>query len=376
MKHCMKNTPVPGEDSIRRILFVISSLAYGGAERVVSELANEFCAKGLEVGILLISAETVAYPLDTRVELFSLNEFVNGFQGLRAARKRCQGILAVTRRFAPDMVISFMSVVNIYSCLALKNSGYPLIVSERNDPSTDPPEQYKRNVRDFIYRYAHGVVCQTRQARDYFGQRFRRRLEVIPNPVKTGLPLPYEGKREQRIVAVGRLEPQKNYPLLLAAFAHLSAEFPGITLDIYGDGSLRNRLEDMVLERGIKDRVTFHGAVSDVHERIRDAYAYILTSNYEGMPNALMEAMALGLPCVASDCPSGGPAELIQNGKNGLLFPVGDLNALIDSVRRLLVDGDMARRLGNEALKIREEYECVGIAQKWITFAETVRKQG
>lgn len=369
MKDC---TGGAGEVKVKRIMFVIPSLCAGGAERVVSELANEFSNIGLDVGILLVSKDAVVYDLNPAIKLISLEEGMKGHKWVAGMFKRCVLIRGGVKRFNPDLVLSFLSVINIYTCASLLFSRYKLIVSVRNDPGKDPPDPIKRRIRDFVYRYADGYVFQTGLARGYFPTEIREKSAIIPNPLKNDLPGPYNGEREKRIVAVGRLEGQKNYPLLLKAYALLRNEHPDYILDIFGEGSQRACLESLTRELGVGKWVNFRGVVSNVHDLMEKASLYVLTSDYEGMPNALMEAMAMGLPCIASRCPCGGPAMLINHGENGLLFEVGDKNGLLLNMKKVLKDGDLAGKLSANAVKIKSTYRLADIARRWLAFAETV----
>lgn len=356
--------------NINNILFITASLSSGGAERVISELANYYADGGLLVNILLISSDVIDYDLHSNIKITSLNKEMEGRKGLSSMLHRRSLVKRYVKHINPDIVLSFLADVNIYSCLALGLSKYKLIVSERNDPERDPVGMIKRKTRDIVYRLADGYVFQTAAAKNYFAKGIRQKSAVIPNPVKAGLPDPYSGEREKRIVAVGRLEPQKNYPLLLMAFAELLQTYPDYILDIYGEGSQREYLMGAVERLGISPRVNFMGVVHGVHNLIKKASMYVLTSDYEGMPNALMEAMAIGLPCITSDCPCGAPAMLIENGKNGLLFPVGDRSSLHACMKKILNDKALAAKLSQNAVEVREKYRLTQIAGQWLAFAK------
>ncbi|NMA14486.1 MAG: glycosyltransferase, partial [Clostridia bacterium] len=351
-------------------MFIAASLVPGGAERVISELSNYFVNNGLAVSILLISGDVVKYDLHPDIKIISMYEDMKGRSGLWAMLRRKFLITQYVKHVNPDIIFSFLSDVNIYSCLALGLSKYKLIVSERNDPERDPASMLKRKIRDVVYKLADGYVFQTEAAKSYFPKSIQQKSTVIPNPIKAELPAPHRGEREKRIVAVGRLEPQKNYVLLLRAFAELHKGYPDYTLDIYGEGSQREYLLRTAKALGVTPRVNFNGVVHNVHDLIKSASLYVLTSDYEGMPNALMEAMAIGLPCVASDCPCGGPAMLIRDGENGLLFPVGDQKALVECMKKILGDKELALLISQNAIHIRNKYKLSSIAEQWMLFAE------
>ena len=189
---------------------------------------------------------------------------------------------------------------------------------------------------------------------------------ILPNPLN---PLfvknKYEGVREPLIVAVGRTDENKNHAMLIHAFARIASEYPNVNLCIYGDGNCKEQLEQLVKEKELTDRISLPGTVTNVAEHIYKAQIFALTSNTEGKPNSLMEAMALGLPVVSTDCPCGGPSTLIEDGVNGLLVPVGDAYALADAFRKILSDPQYAQKLGDNAYKIVEELNPDKVNGEW-----------
>lgn len=369
MNNYMKNTQ---DKRVKSIMFITAALTSGGAERVISQLSNYFAEIGIKVNILLLSSSEVDYDLHPEIQIISIDKRMGKLTGLLAMFLRLRLIKEYAKLINPDVVISFLSVINIYSCLALALGKYKLIVSERNNPEIDPSNIVKRKIRNIVYLLANGLVFQTEMAKEYFCHKIQKNAIVIPNPIKSALPEPYEGIREKRIVAVGRLENQKNYPLLLRTFACLVEDYSGFTLDIFGVGSDRDELEKLAAELNLTEQVNFKGVVQNVHELIKNASLYVLTSDYEGMPNALMEAMAIGLPCIASNCPCGGSSVLIDHGKNGLLFSVGDQDELLLNMKKVLGDKALAEILSVNAIKIRETYQLPKIAQQWLSFSERV----
>lgn len=373
MKSCMTDTQ---DISIKKAIFVADSLGTGGAERVISELSNNFSDRGIQVYILLIGENKISYLLNQNIKLISFEKHLERKKGLSAILGRCILIKRYVKLINPDIVFSFLSIVNIYTCVSLSCTNYKLIVCERNDPERDPPNLIKRKIRNLVYKFADGIVFQTIMAKNYFPIIIQKKSVVIPNPIMKGLPEHHSGEREKRIVAIGRLEEQKNYPLLIKTFAELINDYPDYTLDIFGEGNQKGFLEMFVKELGLEKHVNFRGFVHDVHEKIKCASMFVLTSDYEGMPNALMEAMALGLPCISSDCPCGGPTTLIENGENGFLFPVGDQERLYTYMKKLLEDNYLTEKISRNAVGIRENHQLTQIAEKWLSFAEETRKRG
>ena len=217
-----------------------------------------------------------------------------------------------------------------------------------------------------LYKKADKIVFQTNDAMNYFSEDIRKKGIIIPNPLNPiFLNSYYEGKRKKTIVSVGRLEEQKNQLMLIRAFSKISKEFNEYNLKIYGEGTLRSKLQNEIDRLELNEKVKLCGISNNIKEDIKDASLFIITSNYEGMPNALMEAMALGLPVISTDCPCGGPKFLIENKKNGILIPVGDEKVLIESIRMILNNNKFAIQIGKNALEIGEKLSPNIINQKW-----------
>lgn len=363
MKSCIKNMR-----KSNRILFIISSLGTGGAERVVSELANYFCNKNNKVSILLLSRNDISYELNKNVKIIYGSNQINGKNRISKFFLRINLIRKYVRLIQPNITISFLSTINIYSCLAIGFSKNKLIVSERNDPQKSPSERIKRLVRNIVYYLSDGYVFQTNEARNYFHNKIKSKGIVISNPIKPNLPDVYIGERTKRVVAVGRLEEQKNYPLLIKAFYLICDEFKDYNVEIYGEGQERSELSNLINELNLNNRVLLMGSHSDVHERIKDASLYVLSSDYEGMPNALMEAMALGLPCIATDCSGGGPKTLITNGVNGILVPNDDDVSLSKQMAFVLQNNQVGIRLSKKASLVRDDFSIDIIGSKWLDY--------
>lgn len=354
----------------KKILFAIPSLGSGGAERVICTLANAMADRGYDVGILLVGNSRVHYYLSQNVQQLSLE--CEARYGKSNAIARCVNRVKDIRRALvkskPDVVISFMSENNVDVCFAAWGLKVPVIVSERNDPSIDPASRVKQMMRRLAYCRANGFVFQTPDAQAYFNRRIRKASCIIFNPITAQLPAAYEGAREKRIVSVGRLHKQKNFPLLIDAFEDFVGEHSDYVLEIYGEGALEEQLHQLVRSKGLEGKVVFKGFCKDVHEQIRSAAFFVMTSDFEGMPNALVEAMALGMPCISTDCRCGGPRLLIQNGENGLLIPTGQKDALLQAMKKLAIDSQYAQVLGKNAEKIKLQVDTETVVDQWLTY--------
>lgn len=351
---------------MNKIVFVIEQLAGGGAERVTAALANYFCKKkDYEVYLVVYSHSLeMDYPTEGNVHWMVPPELkcsrskavISRFRFLR------QSILSI----CPDCVISLGTPrITVLLTAALLGKKIPLILSERNDPSRFPVNRRWRMLRTISYYFADRIVFQTTQARDYFPSKIRKKGTVICNPITGNLPERYSGIREKRIVNFCRLSPQKNLPLLIDAFFDISADFPTYTLCIYGEGAERSSLEEKIKSLGLEGRVLLPGHSYNIYEDIRKAALFVSSSDYEGISNSMLEAIALGLPTICTDCPAGGARETIRNGKNGVLVPVADRYALAAAITKLLSDDNLAESLSKEGSNLRNTLNISSVARQW-----------
>lgn len=348
-----------------KIVFVIPDMPGGGTERVVALLANEYCRRGIEVSILLFAGHETAYPLDDKVEVVSAGNPSGGRIAARIGRLRRMRQYYAENKGCQIWAFSVMGAV--FSVLAAWRQKHFFLVSERNDPN-----QYEhQRIRNFAYRFADVIVCQTPDAVSQFPQAISRKAVVIPNPVDIGTLQPYEGGRDKRIVAVGRLEPQKNHQLLLRAFAEFVKTHEAYVLEIYGKGELEEALKKLAGTLGIERNVRFRGFSGKVKEEINSAAMYVLSSDYEGISNSMLEAMALGVPVIATDCPIGGSRMYIKDGMNGLLVPVGEVHAMAAAMGRIADDRAFSESLSKQGRRLREQNRVEQIAEQFLDLAVT-----
>lgn len=348
-----------------KCLFVASSMNFGGAERVMSILSNAWCDKGCEVKILLTNTSAhSSYVLNAQVELLSCyDEKKAGIPHIVIVR----AIRSLCKMWKPDVIISFYNDIAALTAVAITGLHIPLIYSERNDPNRVNQRKIDKIYRKIVEHRADKFVFQTTGAQKYYPENVQKRSVVILNPLDmTGFPTHDFDVEKKEIVTVGRLEPQKNQKLLIDAFSALSRDFPDYTLIIYGEGSLRKELENFIESKGLKGRVLLPGSKNNVQEYIKDASLFVLSSDYEGIPNALIEAMAIGLPCVSTDCSPGGARELIDDGENGAIVECGNANELAMTMIRLLADRGSARKIGTNAKKICTRVDKNLICNGWL----------
>ncbi len=353
-----------------KIAFAIPAMGFGGAERVVSLLANEFAEKGHEVFILSLTGNTEsAYPLNEKVSLIPITNQSSTTRTWCEFRRVCKDL-------QPDAVLAFLTGVGIVAATFLMGSKIPVIISERCDPSAkDMSLSFKQKAMERISRhFTSGYVFQSDGAKAFFPRSIQKKSCIILNPLNTdSFPVRNEDQIEDKIVSVGRLSPQKNQKMLIDAFAASEAK-DHHTLHIYGEGPLREELQRQIDSLGLSDRVFLEGNSKEVLEKIKNAKVFAFTSDYEGLPNALMEAMALGLPCISTDCSPGGARMLIQNGENGFLVPCGDTAQFTKELDTLCGDEEKLKEFGEKARDITKETNIEVIAKKWLDFIDQVKQ--
>ena len=348
-----------------RILFTVGTLGGGGAERNVSILANRFVNEGHQVGILAIWGDEKVYELDARIEYMTLD--VCKYRYIQFVQ-RIYKIRPMIKKYSPDLVISFLAEVSPCILLRTRFMSCKVIVSERNDPHKDPTMMIFRVLRKLMYPFADGYVFQTLDAKDYFARVIKNKYSiVIPNPVRSDLPVHVDNE-SNIIVTASRLEAQKNPNMLIEAFEIVINKISNCELHIYGQGSLELELQQMIEKKNLQEKVKLLGFAKNVCEKMNEAEIFVLSSNYEGMSNSTLEALAMGMPVVVTDCPIGGARMLINNGENGLLVPVGDSQAMANGILSLLEDEQKRKMIGANALKIRQVNSIDNIISKWQDF--------
>ncbi len=359
-----------------RIVFVIGNLTNGGAQRVISVVASRLARQGQEVFLLLFNRSPKEYPLDSRVRVHALRESFEEYQKMSKAA-RVRELRSLLRQLKPEAAVGFTEggYALFLASLGMK---FAKIASARIDPNWIWQQKgLTARINKLWFARADAIVVQTARQRAHMPRKLRDRCTVIFNPVSPHA-LQSACRTEdscRRFVMAGRLEEQKNYPMALEAVGLLREEFPDLRLDIFGKGSLLEVLQKKIEALGLQENVRLLGWTEDTVAEYAVRDAYLLTSDFEGMPNALMEAMAVGLPCIATDCDTG-PEDLIVHGESGYLVPVGDAKALALQMRQLMLlpAGERAA-LGRAARsRMEQHFREEMIAQSWLELLNKVRK--
>lgn len=366
------------EKDVTKIAVYVNSLAKGGAERVAVNLAKYFHESGFEVVLVTSRVFEDEYEEPTGVRRIIAEE-KHGEVKNRAAYflSRFRRIRQIWKAERPDMIVSFIGKVNMMALMTTFGMRIPVVVSVRSDPHREYSSKLMRFLSKTLFCKAKGIIVQTADAKEYFPGYMQKKVAILPNSLNPKfMRRRFEGERRNEIVSVGRLDANKNHQMLIHAFGRIADEFPQMQLFFYGDGlpesSTRPALEKLAQELGLQNRIRFMGRRNDVEEQIWESRIFVLSSNVEGMPNALLEAMALGLACISTDCPCGGPRTVIRDGENGLLVPVGDTDALTRAIRRILDDPGLEERLGVNASAIKQELAPEKVNQMWMDYITRV----
>ena len=357
---------------MKKIVFVIPQLYGGGAERVTAVLANEFCNRAdTEIHMINYFKNENDYFTDEKVIRHYMDFEKNGsghnvFSKIRYYREFIKNV-------KPDCVIS-LSDAGAAGVLALSLFGTKtkLILSERNNPFLFPESKVLRAIRIMAFSLCNGIVFQTKGAESFFPGYIQKKGTVIKNPITGKLPEYDFESRKPRIVNWCRLHPQKNLELLINSFADISEDFPGYTLEIYGEGPEKERLLNIIGEKSCKERIILRGHSNNVLEEVKDASLFVSSSDYEGISNSMLEALSMGIPCICTDCPPGGAKETICDGANGILVPVGERKAMAEAMRKILSDEKLAKNFSDEGKKLKEELSAESIADQWFCFMNRI----
>ena len=352
---------------MKRITIVAYGLSNGGAERVSSILANGLSERGYAVQYLAVYSHDIQYSLSEKIEYVPIRIRRNKY--FRFLTRNIDIVKAIDS-FKSDIVISFI-IDEMLLCSLLKK--IPLIYTLRNDPVKETRGRLRHFICNYTYRRAEAIVFQTPGARDFFDEEIRRKGIIIGNPLTNNLPFWNTEEHQKKIITACRLTPQKNIPMLIKGFSDFSLSFPEYSLWIYGNGELKESLVGLVNELGIENKVFFPGYADDIHKIMSQSAIFALTSNFEGLSNSMLEALAIGIPTICTDCPPGGASLYIRDHENGLLIPVGDEKALSNAFSEVAKGLFVADE--QYALEIRNQLSEDEIIARWIKVIEKTEKK-
>lgn len=355
-----------------KILFVNTDIGYGGAEKILVWLANQCAEHGHEVVFFTYRNDCVMQPLSTQVRHIHV-QLESGGAGLsmfNTARYLHQYIKE--EKF--DIGIAFLSPSMLRLAMGAVGTKMKLLFSHRADPYYRVKHKSLKlkvfgRMNSWAFKQADHYVFQTSMAQAYFSKDIQQHSTVIANPIHPLVrSVERKGNIERKIVTVGRLDlKQKRQDVLIEAFNNISAKYPNYELEIYGNGEDEALIKNMAKTN---DHIKIMGKTSKVAEVIQNAAVFVLPSDFEGIPNALLEAMSIGVPCVAADCSPGGASMLIHNKKNGLLVPRSNAKAMADAISFMLDNKQEAEQMASEAMKVNDIYSEDIISEMWMKVIE------
>ena len=352
-----------------KLIISCATLAQGGASRVCANLSYPLCDTYDEVILVTWADVPQFYEYDHRATWYNLTKEAGG----ASDSKKMRWFRQLVKRERPDLILSFLEPFNIRVLLCTLGLGVKTIVAERNDPHGVNKYWIMDQFEKLIYRLADRILVQTETVRRFFDGALAERTHIIYNPVN--LPKEMVGKalgteKKKRIVSVARLMPQKNHDILIKAFAKFSKNHPDYTLTIYGDGPQGEELKQLAVSLWVGDKVYIPGASKTIHEDILDAEMMCLVSQREGMSNAMIEAMCLGLPCICTKV--SGAIDLIKDGENGLLVNICDIDGLVERMNFIADNPKKANEIGQKASELYKILNKENINKEWIDFLKSV----
>ncbi len=363
------------EEKKIHIAMLIGALTKGGSERVLVNLADHLSQNGFQVTMVTQYQKEEEYPLSSDVKrvISDITQEETSHSRLVNFKRRFFKLRNIWKSEKPDVILSFIGKNNMMAILTSRFLQIPVAVSVRGEPTMEYYNWWMRFMARNLFRKADGVILQTKQCFEFFPEAIRRKAVILKNPVSQSFFRErFEGEREKTIVAVGRIDENKNHEMLIRAFAQIVDDYPDYKLIIYGEGELRKKLIGLVEELDLEEQISLPGATKDVAEAIYKTGVFVLPSNTEGVPNTLIEAMILGLTVVATDCPCGGPADLIEDGVNGFLTPVGDVDSMKENLQKALKNLQTTKTTGIEASKTADIYNTEKVYGEWSKYLKNL----
>jgi glycosyltransferase involved in cell wall biosynthesis len=364
-----------------RIGFVIPTLGPGGAERVATLLSNDWVGRGHTVDLVTFESGVTepfhALAQGVRVHRLREQPTASGLlPRLWANVGRISQLRGLLRRLRPDVVVSFMTEANVIALAACRGLRLPVVISERNQPDRPGLGRARRLARRLTYGWAAGIVMQTEALAAWARARFKVPVHVIPNPVPINeAPRRREEDLENHaarlVVAIGRLTQQKGFDLLIESFGQIAPKYPDWRLIIYGDGPQRRELTLMAQGDLLQGRVALPGLTKDVAVALSQASIFVLPSRFEGFPNVLLEALSLGVPAIATECP-GASAEILRDGTYGLLVPPDDVQAMKAALETMMTQPELRKAFAAKGPEAVHSYAIAQVSGRWLDLLRAI----
>ena len=357
---------------MQKVIFVTISMRGGGTERVIAILANCMVRMGYDVTIMMIAESEIDYELDSRIRCICISDITNG--SLLGRMKRIYNMRAEIKKDQDAYVIGMGTVASMFTVMSVIGLKNKVVVSERNDPSVfngKPITVLEETLRNCLYMLSKKIVLQTVDTIEIFPPILQKKCVVIANPLPKKMPNPgnYDD-RENTILDIGRLIPSKNHQMLIKTFSVFHKKYPQYKLLIFGEGSERDNLTNLITELALQDYVEIRGFSSTIYDELQKGGIYVSTSISEGLSNSLVEALAMGIPTVATDCPVGGPRSCIRDGENGFLIRINDDKQLLERLELLASDRSVGRKISSNSLSVRALYSDECISKLWLQLFE------
>lgn len=356
----------------KNVIFVTGSLTGGGAEKVISILASQCAELGADVTLVVLRNKKHSYKLSSKVKVHQINV---GEKKLKII-SRIKILRSIFKHSKANTIIAFLPIITMYSLIANIGLHKRIITSERGDPNLNI-FSLNLNIKDKIshiimrkmqlFGLADYVVFQTPDAQSYYNKRIQKKSRVIPNPLDlTNLPNKYNFEREKNIIAAGRFSEEKNFPLLIRAFADFHKAYPDYKLIIYGDGPLKEELKKLIEALELERNVILPGFSDSLLPTMNKASIYISTSNHEGISNSMLEALGMGVPTIATDCPIGGARMFVKTDKNGILIPMNDREKLVNAMVEIVSNTQYSKQLSNNVDSFRNKLSSEVVCEEWL----------
>lgn len=345
---------------------VIKKLRYSGAYKMFIWVAESLAKRGFDVIVFTYMKSDVS-------RLHGNIKWVQDDLEMAGFVKQIRKVHSLIKEYRPDVCISFLLDANIVNTLACLGTKAQSVICERNDPFK--PKYYKLKLTKWIFRWADGAVFQLPKVKEYYSM-VKGHTAVIPNPVQTpndNITLSSFENRKNKIVTLGRIDvEQKRHDVLIQAFLSLHENYPNYELDIYGDGHKKDvdYIQSLINKLNLSKWIHLKGITNSPKEVLSEAKFFVLSSDFEGIPNALIEAMTIGLPCISTDCRPGGAALLLKNKKNGILVPPHDIQQLSEAMLYMATHPEESEAMGKQAKLISKDFSENIIIEKWISYLQ------